>query len=107
MNHRNAIPANGTILSAIKILERIPGFVSHSPGSFGSVGIESLMIIKLAMSSNEKIIPAKAEAHGPETFSWLDQSLEPEPLHSPGDPAISILYLLSEYPASSAAGCAF
>ena len=56
-------------IDAIKILEEIPGFVSHSLGSFGSVGIESLMIIKLAMSSNQKIIPAKAEARGPETFS--------------------------------------
>jgi hypothetical protein len=28
------------------------------------VGIESLMIIKLAMSSSEKIIPAKAAARG-------------------------------------------
>jgi hypothetical protein len=44
MNYKNAILANGTILSAIKILKETSGLASQSPGSFGFVGMESLII---------------------------------------------------------------
>ena len=53
-----------TILRAIKILLEISGFASHNPGSLGSDGMESLMIIKLAVSNSEKPIPAIAADRG-------------------------------------------
>jgi hypothetical protein len=60
MNHRNAIPANGTRLTARAT--ELDSDLSHDPGSCGSSGTESLNSQKTRIKMMEKSIPAIAAA---------------------------------------------
>src|SRR6516162_375616 len=62
MNHRNAIPANGTRLIASATV--FDSELSHAPGSRGSSGTEFLNNNKAPRRSTENIMPAIAAALG-------------------------------------------
>src|SRR5438034_914549 len=64
MNHKKAIPANGTRFSATATAARRPGSVSHVPVTPGWAGTESLSSTNAALASTEKTIPATAAARG-------------------------------------------
>ncbi len=64
MNHRNAIPANGTRFSATATAARRRESVSHTPGTAGWAGAEILSSTSARISSTEKRIPATAAARG-------------------------------------------
>ena len=64
MNHKNAMPANGTRFSATAIAARRAGSVSQSPAVAGLEGAETLMRIMARPSSSENKIPAAAAARG-------------------------------------------
>ena len=62
MNHRKAMPANGTRFKA-KAMDFVP-VVSHAPDSKGSAGIEIRNSTRTAIVSSEKMISAAAAALG-------------------------------------------
>src|SRR6516164_825446 len=62
MNHRNAIPANGTRLTARATV--LDSDLSHDPGSCGSSGTEILNSQRTKKSRIENSIPAIAAALG-------------------------------------------
>src|SRR6516165_10624753 len=67
INQRNAIPANGTKLSAsAMVLELVR---SHEPGSCGSAGTEIRRSEKAAIRRKENSIPAIAAAFGVRKFA--------------------------------------
>lgn len=62
MNHRNAMPANGTRFSASATVAEF--FSSHAPASSGSDGTERRKSTKLVIGRSAKTIPAMAAARG-------------------------------------------
>src|SRR5260370_23658731 len=64
MSHRNAIPANGTRLSAVATAALRRESVSHTPGWPGLAGVETRSRTSDVMRSTEKTIPATAAARG-------------------------------------------
>ena len=64
MNHRNAIPANGTRFKATATAARLRELVSHAPGTAGCAGTETLSSTSVTIRSTEKMIPATAAARG-------------------------------------------
>src|SRR5215469_16219648 len=62
MNHKNAIPANGTRLSARATASEFP--LSHDPGSRGSAGTERRSSQNTTMSKIANRMPAIAPALG-------------------------------------------
>src|SRR5208283_3045569 len=62
MNHKKAIPANGTRSNAIAKVARRAGSASHTPASAVSDGVETIMRMRARPSSAEKRIPATAAA---------------------------------------------
>ena len=64
INHRNAIPVNGTRFKDIETQSRKAGSESHTPGSFGSAGAAKRISTRLAIKSPEKTIPLVATIRG-------------------------------------------
>ena len=64
MNHRNAIPANGTRFSATTTAVRRAESDSHSPATLGLAGTETRSSTSAVIRSTEKRIPATAAARG-------------------------------------------
>ena len=64
MNHRKAIPANGTRFSATASSALFPGLASHVPVSEGWAGAETLSRTSAVISNAAKMIPATAAALG-------------------------------------------
>ena len=64
MNHKKAMPANGTRFSAITTAVRRPASVSHVPGAPGWAGTDSLSSTSAVIRNAEKPIPATAAARG-------------------------------------------
>src|SRR6266516_2497070 len=64
MNHKKAMPANGTRFSAITTAARRPGSVSHAPATPGWAGTESLSSTSAAIRNTENTTPATAAARG-------------------------------------------
>jgi hypothetical protein len=64
MNHRNAIPANGTRFSAQRTLRSRAGSDSHSPASSGRLGTDSRSRTRLVPSRTANRIPAIAADRG-------------------------------------------
>jgi hypothetical protein len=64
MNHKKAIPANGTRFSANAMVARCDVSVSHAPWVAASDGAEMIRSTRARPSSSEKTIPAAAAARG-------------------------------------------
>ena len=64
MNHRNAIPANGTRFSATSTAVRRAESDSQSPATLGSAGTEIRSSTSAVIRNTEKTIPATAAARG-------------------------------------------
>ena len=64
MNHRKAIPANGTRFSPIATAVLFPESVSHVPGTADLAGTEILSRTSDEIRSAEKAMPATAAARG-------------------------------------------
>ena len=62
MNHKKAIPANGTRFSANAMVARCDVSVSHAPLVAVSDGAEMIRSTRARPSSSEKTIPAAAAA---------------------------------------------
>jgi len=84
MNHRKAIPVNGTKFSAMATAALRPESVSHAPAAAGLAGAETLNSIKAVIRSTEKTIPATAAARGFSAGSRPAADSGPSPDQSSG-----------------------
>jgi len=64
MNHKNAMPANGTRLSAITTARSVTGSTIQAVISWGRPGRARRIMTMLILSNREKAIPAVAAARG-------------------------------------------
>ena len=64
MNHRNAIPANGTMLTASLTAFRLAGSRDQPTLCTMSTGVDSRINTSASPRSSEKTIPATAAARG-------------------------------------------
>src|SRR5215469_14655889 len=64
MNHKKAMPANGTRFSPMATAALRPESVSHVPATSRRGGAESLSIVRAVIRSTGKTIPATAAARG-------------------------------------------